>query len=292
MTTTDIIQLKANSFNTLLERSKKEIERALPKHLTAERMMRIALTEARKIPKLLECDQASLLGAIIQASQLGLEPGGALGHCYLIPFKQQVQFIVGYRGMIDLAMRSPLVQKIVARAVYEGDEFVYEFGLDEKLIHKPKMTPRSKDEKPTFVYCVVFLKDGSKQFDVMGRDEVEAVRARSMAANSGPWVSDYEAMAKKTVVRRLFKYTPVSIEIQQAIGLDEAAERGEQNNSAVIETEGRTIDQDKARAFQDQLKATQPPVKPINTTGGTVEPEPIIGGQNEIKDFASYGAAE
>jgi recombination protein RecT len=262
--TTDIVSVKANTFNALLEKSRDQIERALPKHVTAERMMRLALTEARRIPKLLDCDQISLMGAVIQAAQLGLEPGGVLGHCYLIPFKGQVQFIVGYRGMLELAMRSPLVEKITARAVYEGDEFVYEFGLGEKLVHKPKMTPH-KDAQLTYVYAVVFLKDGSKQFDVMSRDDVDAIRARSMAANSGPWVSDYEAMAKKTVVRRLFKFTPVSIEIQQAVGLDEAAERGEQDNSKVINVEGHHVGQEKANEFKERLKAPkiESPIKPV-----------------------------
>lgn len=275
--TTDLATQKANNFKALLEKSKGEIEKALPKHLTAERMMRIALTEARKVPKLLECDQASLMGAVIQASQLGLEPGGALGHCYLIPFKGQVQFIVGYRGMIDLAMRSPLVDKVVARAVYDGDDFSYEFGLDEKLVHKPKMQPREKDEKPTYVYAVVFMKDGNKQFDVMSRDEVDAIRGRSMAGNSGPWQTDYEAMAKKTIVRRLFKYMPVSIEMQKAVGLDEAAERGEQDNGSIIMTEGRTVS-NKVDELHKKLQAPQAPgLQPVAPKGfgGGVAPYTI-----------------
>lgn len=297
MTTTDIVAVKANNFKALLDKSKNEIERALPKHLTVDRMMRIALTEARKNPELLECEQTSLMGAVIQAAQLGLEPGSALGHCYLIPFNnrkkgmKEVQFIVGYRGMLDLSRRSGACLKVEAYAVYDGDHFDFELGLDAKLKHKPAM-PRKPDAKLTHVYAIAELKDGVKQWDVMSFLEVEAIRGRSQSGGSSysPWATDYEAMAKKTVIRRLFKYLPVSIEIQKAVGLDEAAERGEQDNGSVIEIEGRTVSsQDKAHAFQEQLKAPKPEpvVKPI----GKVEKEPILPG-TEPMDFASFGAAE
>ena len=122
MTVVDVIQVKAKNLKSLLDSAKKEIEAALPKHVTPERMMRIAMTEARKTPKLLECTPASFLGAVIQASQLGLEPGGALGHCYLIPYKNEVNFMIGYRGMVALAMRSDKVSHVSCRGVQAGAE--------------------------------------------------------------------------------------------------------------------------------------------------------------------------
>lgn len=248
----DLIQSKAGSLKKLLEASKKEVEAALPKHVTPDRMLRIAMTEARKIPKLLECDPASFLGAMIQASQLGLEPGGVLGHCYLIPYGKEVQFMVGYRGMLDLAMRSDKVSHIAARAVHEGDEFEWEFGLNEDLTHKPTTEPG----EITHVYCVVHLKNGCKMFDVMSRAEVEKVRRSSKAGNNGPWVSHFEEMAKKTIIRRLFKYMPLSIEIQRAVGLDEQADTGEsQNLGAFIETTGRTVSPaSKSEQLSEKLK--------------------------------------
>lgn len=225
----------------LLNKSKNEIEAALPKHLSADRMLRIAMTEVRRTPKLLECDPRSLIGAVIQASQLGLEPGSALGHCYFVPFfngksKQfEIQLVPGYRGFLDLARRSGQCQNIVARAVYAGDEFEFEYGLEERLVHRPCSV--SERGELTHCYAIAFLKDGGRQFEVMSYDEIEAIRKRSKAGETGPWQSDYEAMARKTVLRRLFKYLPVSIEMQKAVGLDEAAERGEQQNREIIDVE-------------------------------------------------------
>ncbi|EBG1618414.1 recombination protein RecT, partial [Salmonella enterica] len=166
------------------------------------------------------------VSAIVQCSQLGLEPGGALGHAYLLPFgnkneksgKKNVQLIIGYRGMIDLARRSGQIASLSARVVREGDDFSFEFGLEEKLVHRPG---ENEDAPVTHVYAVARLKDGGTQFEVMTRKQIELVRAQSKAGNNGPWVTHWEEMAKKTAIRRLFKYLPVSIEIQRAVSMDE-----------------------------------------------------------------------
>lgn len=218
----------------LLDKMKGEIARCLPKHLTPERMMRIAVTELRKTPKLQECDPMSFIAAIMQASQLGLEPG-IMGSCYLIPFwnsklkKFECTFMPGYRGFLDLARRSGQIVSLVSRAVYENDEFSYEFGLKENIIHKPCM-----DDKGNLiaVYAVALLKDGGHQFDVMSKEEVEAIRDQSKSKDDGPWVTHYEEMAKKTVLRRLFKWLPCSVEMQKTITLDEQQEAGIQNMKA------------------------------------------------------------
>lgn len=228
-----------------------QIKAALPRHLSAERMARIATTEMRKVPKLGQCDPMSFLGAVIQCAQLGLEPGNALGHAYILPFdkrekingqwktvRTEAQVIIGYRGMIDLARRSGQIVSIDARAVYDGDKFECVLGLDAKVDHVPDwQNPNRADaSKLRFVYAVAKLKDGGVQFDVMSRSEVEGIRARSKSADNGPWVTDFAAMAIKTVVRRLFKFLPVSIEMQTAVGLDEMAEHGlSQQNAAVID---------------------------------------------------------
>lgn len=227
---------------------KAQMALALPKHMTAERLMRIALTEVRKAPKLASCDQASFLGAIMQCAQLGLEPGGALGHAYLLPFdnkkqgRTDVQFIIGYRGMIDLARRSGQILSIEARVVYAADKFTVRFGLDSSLEHEPDLENANRGAM-RFVYAVAKLKDGGTQFEVMSRAEIEKVRAMSKAGSSGPWVSHYEEMSKKTVIRRLFKYLPVSIEMQSAVGLDEQQEAGiAQDNPLIIDSETGEID--------------------------------------------------
>jgi recombination protein RecT len=218
----------------LLKQMKSEIARCLPKHLTPERMARIAITELRKTPKLQECDPMSFIAAIMQASQLGLEPG-ILGSCYLIPFynskagKYECQFMPGYRGFLDLARRSGQIVSLVSRAVYANDEFSYEFGLKENLIHKPSM---NEPGDLVAVYAVANLRDGGHQMEVMSRKQVDRIRDSSQGKNSGPWVSHYEEMAKKTVLRKLFKWLPCSVEMQKAVSLDELQEAGIQNIKA------------------------------------------------------------
>lgn len=235
---------------------KAQMALALPKHMTVDRLARIALTEVRRVPKLAKCDQTSFLGAIMQCAALGLEPGGALGHCYLLPFENrkqnrtEVQFIVGYRGMIDLARRSGQIVSLEARAVYQRDKFKVRLGLDSTLEHEPDWEATDRGQL-TFVYAIAKLKDGGLQFEVMSRAEVEKVRAQSKAGSNGPWVSHFEEMAKKTVIRRLFKYLPVSIEIQRAVGLDEQAESGlQQDNPLVIEGEFAEVGEHDAPAEQ------------------------------------------
>lgn len=214
---------------------------ALPKSLTAERLTRIVATECKKTPELLNCDPESFFGAVLQCAQLGLEPGSALGHCYLLPFgngrgksnKPNCQLIIGYRGMLDIARRSGQILSINAYCVYQNDEFDYELGLHPDIKHRPSALA---DRGPiTYVYAVAQLKDGGIQFEVMSRAEIEAVRNASQGyqayekkrIKTTPWVSDFDAMAKKTVIRRLFKYLPVSIEALNAVAVDEKSDRGE-----------------------------------------------------------------
>lgn len=229
---------------------KQQIALALPKHMTPDRLARVALTEIRKNPKLAQCDQHSFMAAIMQCAQLGLEPGNALGHAYILPFDKRKKvngrwevvgtdatLIIGYRGMLDLARRSGQILSIEARAVYDSDTFHVAFGLNPDLKHEPNWDVADRGEL-RFVYAVAKLKDGGTQFEVMSRPQVEAVRdesqgwqsarryAKDGAVNS-PWASHFEEMAKKTVLRRLFKYLPISIELATAIYDDERGDQGE-----------------------------------------------------------------
>jgi recombination protein RecT len=215
---------KADNIRTMLEKAKPQIALALPRHLSADRMLRISMTSIRRTPKLLSCSPQSLLGAIMQASQLGLEPDGVLGMAYLVPFKDEVQLIPGYKGLIDLARRSGQLSTIYARVVYAKDQFEYAYGLTERLEHIP-----SGEEEPGEIvaaYAVAKLKDGAQQFECMTRREIDAIRKRSRAADDGPWVTDFPEMAKKTVLRRLCKMLPASVELARAVALDERADLG------------------------------------------------------------------
>jgi recombination protein RecT len=238
---------------------KAQMALALPKHMTSDRLARIALTEIRKVPTLAKCDQTSFLGAIMQCAQLGLEPGGALGHAYLLPFENrkkgitEVQFIVGYRGMIDLARRSGQIVSLTARTVHENDEFSYQYGLNEDMKHVPASGDRGALQ---YVYAVAKLKDGGVQFEVMSRSDVDKVRAQSKAGNYGPWQTHYDEMAKKTVIRRLFKYLPVSIELATAVTMDEKADAGvDQDNGSILTGEYSTVDESQHEQLPDNVNA-------------------------------------
>lgn len=209
------------SVSQLIEQMKPQIARALPKHMDPDRMARIALTVLRQTPALARCSPESFLGALMTASQLGLEPG-PLGEAYLVPFGNVVTFIPGYRGLIKLAWQSGHLRNIDAHVVHEGDDFDYEYGLAPFLRHKPA---RGDAGPATEVYAVATLLNGGSAFVVMSIQQVEAIRKRSRASGSGPWVSDWEAMAKKTAVKQLIRFLPLSVEMQrlnQAAALDES----------------------------------------------------------------------
>lgn len=232
----------ATTIAAYLQKMGPEIEKALPKHMDADRLARIALTTIRTNPKLMECSLPSLMGSVMQAAQLGLEPG-LIGHCYIIPYGKEATFIIGYKGMIDLARRSGQIQNIYAHAVYEKDEFDHELGLEPKLKHKPYMD----GDRGEFIgaYAVAHFKDGGYQFEYMPKSEIEKRRQRSAAAKSShsPWKTDYEEMAKKTVIRHMWKYLPISVEIQQQAVQDEVVRKDITSEPEFIDMEVPVIEQ-------------------------------------------------
>jgi recombination protein RecT len=207
----------AQTIGAYLKKMEPEIARVLPKHMDVDRLLRIALTTIRTNPKLLECTVPSLLGAVMQAAQLGLEPG-LLGQCYIIPHGREATFVIGYKGMIDLARRSGNIKSIYAHEVYENDEFEYEYGLHPLLKHRPAMSNRGNF---IGVYAVAHFIDGGYQFEFMSKEEIDKRKLRSRSYTNGPWVTDYEEMAKKTVIRHMFKYLPLSVEIMRGAAQDE-----------------------------------------------------------------------
>ena len=203
-----------------------QIAKALPKVITPERFTRIALTALSSNPQLAQCSRNSFLGGLMQAAQLGLEPNTPLGQAYLIPFKNnkkneiECQFQVGYKGFIDLAYRSGEVQTIQAYCVYENDEFTYELGLNPVLNHKPAMGERGK---LVCVYAMFKLVNGGYGFEVMSKSDIDAhAKKYSKAFNYGPWQTNYEEMAKKTVLKKVLKYAPIKTEFVQAVVADES----------------------------------------------------------------------
>ena len=190
----------------------------------------------------------SLLGAVIQSSQLGLEPGTVLGHAYLVPYRNkktgttEAQFILGYRGMIDLARRSGQIESIAAQAVHAHDEFEFAYGLNETLVHKPAMTGDRGDI--IAFYAIAKLKGGGHAFEVMPRADVDAVMRSSQSRGQwGPWKDHYSEMGRKTVIRRLAKYLPLSIEFATAAALDGQADAGEQDMAGVLDGDFVVVDE-------------------------------------------------
>lgn len=216
---------KNNTIFELLNKDsmRRQIEMAIPKHMTVDRLLRVAVTAIRTTPKLLDCTPQSLLACVMGCAQLGLEPEPFLGQAYIIPYGKEAKLIPGYRGYIALARRSGEVQSVCAQCVYENDVFELQYGLDEKLNHVPAEGDRGNVKG---AYVIFRYKDGSHSFDYMSKADIDKIRDRSKASNSGPWVTDYGEMAKKTVIRRHVKVAPLSIEMARAAAAEDLALSG------------------------------------------------------------------
>jgi recombination protein RecT len=233
-TTTGVIKTPTPqaSLMQMMQRMEKQVMMALPKHITPERMIRTFLTACNKNPKLFEAKQTTLIGALMECSQLGLMPDGTTGEAYLIPFKSQTgmecQLIIGYRGYITLARRSGDVKSIMSNVVYSTDKFEYEYGLEDKLSH----VPSGKGGEATHVYAIIKFVNGGYQYIVLTKGEIDMVRDKSAnykyAARKEQtvWGMYWEEMAKKTAIRRLIKLVPLSAELNRALSLDEADDLG------------------------------------------------------------------
>lgn len=206
-----------------IKQMESEIKKALPSVITPERFTRIVLSALSTNKQLAATTPKSFLGAMMTAAQLGLEPNTPLGQAYLIPYRNhgtlECQFQLGYKGMIDLAYRSGEVSVIQAQIVYENDEFSYSFGLQPELKHVPAMRDRGE---ATHVYAVFRTKDGGYGFEVMSMDDVRNhAKKYSKAYSNGPWQTNFEEMAKKTVLKRVLKYAPLKSDFVRGIAQDE-----------------------------------------------------------------------
>lgn len=228
------------------------IKKALPSVITPERFTRMVLSALSSTPKLAECSPQSFLAAMMTAAQLGVEPNTALGQAYLLPYRNhgqmECQFQLGYKGLIDLAYRSGDVSVIQAHTVYENDVFEYELGMDPKLRHVPAKADRGE---AVAYYAMFKTKDGGYGFEVMSVDDVQRHAQRyskSYGSGSSPWHSNFDEMAKKTVLKRALKYAPLKSDFVRGVAQDETikAELSDEMyavpDETVFEAEGEEID--------------------------------------------------
>ncbi len=254
---------KPTTMQDYIKKMEGEIAKALPSVVAPERFTRIVLSALSANRKLQETTPQSFLGAMMTAAQLGVEPNTPLGQAYLIPYQNkgvlECRFQLGYKGFIDLAYRSGDVSTIQAHAVYEGDEFDYSFGLEPTLRHVPARSDRGE---PIFFYAVFRTKDGGYGFEVMSIEDVRAhAKKYSKAFSSGPWQTNFEEMAKKTVLKKVLKYAPLKSDFVRAVAQDETIKRDlsadmysvpttyiESEDYAVDEGTGEVIDLEESRS--------------------------------------------
>lgn len=222
--TTELKTTEKKTMQTYIKTMEGEIKKALPSVMTPERFTRMVLSAISSNSELAKCTPKSFLGAMMNAAQLGLEPNTPLGQAYILPYKNkgelEAQFQIGYKGLIDLAYRSGEVEVIQSHIVYENDEFECEYGINTKLSHKPAETNRGK---PIKVYAIFKTKSGGYGFEVMSMDDVKRHAEKySKAYNSSfsPWKSNFEEMAKKTVLKRVLKYAPLKSDFVRAVVQD------------------------------------------------------------------------
>lgn len=206
------------------ERVKEQVGRCLPRHLTTDRFLRVAMTALMRTPKLMECDEASFMKCLLDLSSYGLEPDGRRAH--LIPFRNnklnitECTLIIDWKGLAELALRSGLISRLHADVVCENDEFAFDLG--EVLHHKIDF---KKERGEVYAaYALAQTKDGPTFTAVMTKDEIEGIRRRSRSGTNGPWVTDWREMAKKTAFRRLSKWLPLSAEFRDAVEREDDAD--------------------------------------------------------------------
>ena len=287
----------------LLKTKQNEIAKMLPKHLNAERLLKVAQIAATTTPALAKCDVASLVGAIGQCAQMGLEPNTVLGHAYLVPFNTKrkdgngnerwvnsVQVIIGYKGLIDLARRSGQIVSIAAHEVCTNDKFELVYGLDEKLIHTPALGERGEI---IGFYSVAKLKDGGHCFEFMSMRQVqEIMKATQSKGKYGPWQDHFTEMGRKTVIRRLAKYLPLSIEFQTAAALDGMAEGGKDQHLDTLDGDFAIIPDDAPYAAGSVDEETGEIHGQLTEQAPVTVPETASGFQPSAEEIAAIRERE
>lgn len=261
----------AKELRTKIQAMESQFQLAMPRGVEAKQLIRDAMTVLSTNPGLARCDPKSVLGALMTCSQLGLRPG-VLGQAWVIPFKGKGQLIVGYKGLIDLAQRSGDIASISARIAYEADHFDYEYGLEERLVHRPY---RAGDRgKAVAYYCVIKTRNGGTMWDVLERADAERHRDKFAMTRKdgrvvGVWLDHFDAMALKTVIMRVLKLAPRSTELHQAMAADESVRVDLSPNVDPVEVS--TVDLSPDEDYPD-AEIVEPAVDPNASQGWGPEP--------------------
>lgn len=267
-------------FLALLEASKGEIARVVPEHVKADRVVRVARTAWQMDPKLRQCEPTTIIGAVMKACELGLEPGGALRHAYLVPYKGECQLILGYAGLLDLARRTGQYKAIGTQVVHEEDAFTLRYTPEVVFDHQPCLT--GERGKETHAYAWAKLTSDELAFEVMTREEIEAIRRRAPSANSPAWRDFWGEMARKVVLKRFLKRMPLAVEFADVIDRDNALE--ERLAAAVQQafpggTRGLVAEL-KSRRGEQALPAPEPE---FDASEGVAEPLRVEGPEEDLR---------
>lgn len=259
-TTNAVANNEKKTMQSYIKAMEGEIAKALPSVITPERFTRMVLSAISTNPKLGSCTPASFLGAMMSAAQLGLEPNTPLGQAYILPYQNkgvlEAQFQLGYKGLIDLAYRSGEVEVVQAHIVYANDKFECEYGLEPKLTHIPAEKDRGE---PVKVYAMFKTKSGGYGFEVMSMEDVRIHAEKySKAYNTSfsPWKTNFEEMAKKTVLKKCLKYAPLKSDFVKGIVQDGAVKSGLSEDmyevpNDVVEAEFTEVDTETGEVKED-----------------------------------------
>jgi recombination protein RecT len=292
-----------------LEKRESDLLAVLPPGMDVQRFMRVSLIAISKNPDLLACTPGSIIRSIVEAAEIGLEPTGSLNRAWLIPYenrdtkKKEAQLMIGYQGYADLMRDSGKVTRVVAEVVYDGDHFRVVKGTAEPRIEHEPAFKTEDPAKISHVYAIAFFKDGTNQFEVMTRDQVELIRARSRQKNGPTWTQNWAQMARKTAVRRLQNYVPLTARAIEAIARDDEREFGPMT---APETGGRTAEvREKIRANSGKRRQAPksspqqpetPPDAESPTSGDSAAQrtadEPVEGSVREVCGDAGTEVAE
>lgn len=275
-----------------------EITATLPNGMSRDRFQVVVLQALSRNPDLLDCEASSVILAVLEAAQLGLEPTGSLSRAWLIPFKEKdaprpkATLMIGVRGYEDLARRSGEIADVWSRVVYDGDDFEVVYGSEDRITHIPKLETIDPT-KITHVYAVAKFRDGRVRFEIMTKADIDRIRARARGSNFGPWVTDYAEMGRKTVVRRLIKTLPLTVEAIAAVERDEEREFAQPAALPAISRTAEVRERLLARAKKAEREAASQPAAPgaAETPPVADEAVPVVSAGQQTAE-AGQGAQE